>query len=201
MGFIKTIALVFVAWALDKGSLGRRKLLLSSYGLMALNLVLLALFITSGSKTWLVVGMFTYVVCFSLGVGPICWLYASEIMPTRLRARGMVLAAASNRIVASAISLSFLSVSDGTTSGGLPFYIFSFFCALMTWFIFTTCPETRGKKLEAMEAMFSAIAKRRKESSWKVILFSRVCEEDGSDTVELVSIDTRSENEVMLADA
>ena len=190
MGIIKTLALIFVAWALDQGTIGRRKLLIASYSLMAADLIVLAVAVATSNKTLLVIGMFTYVVFFSLGAGPICWLFASEIIPTRLRAKGMVLAAGCNRIVASLVSLTFLSFSDGET-GGAAFIFFSCCCVLTSWFVYTTCPETRGKNLEGMEPMFERIARRRKLQPWLSILCSRVAEissEDEEDSVELVGV-------------
>ncbi|CAI0389971.1 unnamed protein product [Linum tenue] len=107
MGIAKSSFALVSALFLDR--FGRRPLLLLGSSGMAVSLALLGL----GSKyldwcedekpIWAVV-FCVVTVCadvsfFSIGLGPITWVYSSEIFPTRLRAQGSSLAISVNRLV------------------------------------------------------------------------------------------------------
>ena len=94
----------------------------------------------------------------SAGAGPVCWLFASEILPTTIRARGMALAAGLNRLTAAVISLSFLSFT-GASAGGA-FLFFALVCVLVVWFVYARVPETKGRSLEDMYNLFAAATAR-----------------------------------------
>ena len=103
MGLVKVMFIGVSMAVLD--SVGRRPLLIfGSFG-SALSLVMVGL----GSHHDLdvgvlaVIGTFAYVAFFSIGFGPVCWLYASELFPSTLRSKGMSLcfsAESSRRILA-----------------------------------------------------------------------------------------------------
>ena len=164
MGLAKTATLVFAACMLDAKSSGRRSMLISSYAGMAVSLLLLSIGAFSKSRGFLILGIFGYVVMFSVGAGPITWLFASEIMPTMVRARAMVLAASLNRLTGGIISLTFLSLS-GISMGGILLF-FSVICTGFTYAAVKYCPETKGRSLEEMYGFFSALveSRRRKHS-------------------------------------
>lgn len=90
---------------------------------------------------------------FSVGIGPICWVMNSEIFPLRLRAQAVALGAVGNRLCSGVVSLSFLSVARAITIPGT-FFVFFVFSALSVVFVHVYVPETKGKTLEQIEAMF-----------------------------------------------
>ncbi|KAJ6993778.1 polyol transporter 5-like protein [Populus alba x Populus x berolinensis] len=104
MGSAKTSFVLFSALFLDR--FGRRPLLLLGSAGMALSLAVLGM----GSKFLEHSNMFCVVaVCgvvsfFSIGLGPITWVYSSEIFPLRLRAQGSGLAISVNRLVSGVMS-------------------------------------------------------------------------------------------------
>jgi MFS family permease len=51
-------------------------------------------------------------VCFSVGMGPVTWLIAAEMLPSRARAKGMTLCCFVNRLVSGGVALSALSTCD-----------------------------------------------------------------------------------------
>ncbi|XP_023515881.1 probable polyol transporter 6 [Cucurbita pepo subsp. pepo] len=160
MGVTKTCFVLFSALYLDR--LGRRPLLLVGSAGMTVALGLLALGskameMGKGRPTWAVVlsivALCGDVALFSIGLGPIAWVYSSEIFPNRMRAQGSSLAVSVNRLVSGVVSMTFLSISKEITFGGM-FMVLSGIMALGTLFFYFFLPETKGKSLEEMEVLF-----------------------------------------------
>ena len=101
-----------------------------------------------------ITSVFTFVASFSVGLGPITGAYSSEVIPLRLRAHGVSLGVALNRVANAAVALSFVSLSDAITMGGA-FFLFAGFATCMAVFFYFNCPETKGRPLEEIEEMFS----------------------------------------------
>ncbi|XP_057456375.1 polyol transporter 5-like [Lotus japonicus] len=160
VGFVKTCFILVATFMLDR--IGRRPLLLTSVGGMVLSLLTLGTSLTiidrSDTKVTWAVGLsiatvLSYVATFSIGAGPITWVYSSEIFPLRLRAQGCAMGVVVNRVTSGVISMTFLSLSKGITIGGA-FFLFGGI-AICGWiFFYTMLPETRGKTLEDMEGSF-----------------------------------------------
>ena len=71
------------------------------------------------------------------------------------RAReGVAAATALNWFAAWAVTQTFLSVVDLTSTSGA-FLIFAFFCAVTLWFVHRYVPETKGRTLEEVQAMWA----------------------------------------------
>lgn len=97
---------------------------------------------------------------FSVGIGPICGVLASEIFPLRLRAQASALGSMVNRFCSGFISMTFLSLSAKITVGGT-FFFFSALSALSVLFVHNIVPETKGKSLEQVELLFQDEAQRK----------------------------------------
>ncbi|RZB79549.1 Polyol transporter 5 isoform C [Glycine soja] len=173
VGFVKTVFILAATFTLDR--VGRRPLLLSSVGGMVLSLLTLAISLTvidhSERKLMWAVGssiamVLAYVATFSIGAGPITWVYSSEIFPLRLRAQGAAAGVAVNRTTSAVVSMTFLSLTRAITIGGA----FFLYCGIATvgWiFFYTVLPETRGKTLEDMEGSFGTF--RSKSNASKAV--------------------------------
>ncbi|KAK1377598.1 putative polyol transporter 6 [Heracleum sosnowskyi] len=160
MGIAKTSFVLVSALFLDR--FGRRPLLLLGSVGMTVSLAGLGL----GSKfledsdhkpVW-AIALCVVAVCadvsfFSIGFGPITWVYSSEIFPMRLRAQGSSLAVSVNRVVSGVISMSFLSISKKITFGGM-FFMLSGVMSLATVFVYFVVRETKGKTLEELATLF-----------------------------------------------
>ncbi|KAM7253501.1 hypothetical protein ACFE04_021655 [Oxalis oulophora] len=164
VGFVKTIFILVATFLLDR--VGRRPLLLTSVAGMIVSLGTLVIGLTIiehvGHKVmWAVamciVGVLSYVATFSIGMGPITWVYSSEIFPLRLRAQGTSMGVAVNRVTSGIISMTFLSLSKGITIGGA-FFLFMMIAVVGWVFFYTMLPETQGKTLEGMEGLFGNYA-------------------------------------------
>lgn len=94
-----------------------------------------------------------FIVCYSVGPGVVVWLMLTELMPTRIRSKGMGIALLINQGVSTAIAAAFLPVV-----GNLGYYAMFALWAGSTGFYFLTStfflPETKGKTLEEMEPYF-----------------------------------------------
>ncbi|CAH9124375.1 unnamed protein product [Cuscuta epithymum] len=160
IGFTKTIFILVATFTLDR--FGRRPLLLTSVGGMVITQLLLGTALTvierSEEKvTWalaLAIAMtLAYVAAFSIGAGPITWVYSSEIFPLRLRATGCSLGTGINRATSGVISMTFISLYKSISIGG-SFFLYGGIAAVGWLFFFTLMPETQGRTLEEMEALF-----------------------------------------------
>ncbi|XP_058214050.1 putative polyol transporter 1 [Rhododendron vialii] len=160
VGLVKTIFILVATFLLDR--VGRRPLLLTSVAGMILSLASLGMFLTiidqSKQKLYWALAMaitsvLAYVATFSIGMGPITWVYSSEIFPLRLRAQGTSMGVAVNRVMSGVISMTFLSFSKAITIGGAFFFFMG--VAMVGWvFFYTLLPETQGKTLEEMQVLF-----------------------------------------------
>ncbi|CAL9162125.1 unnamed protein product [Musa hybrid cultivar] len=162
IGVFKTVFILVAILLVDKA--GRRKVLLSSLTGMILSLVGLGVVLTVVEHSphrliWAqilaVVFVLSFVSSFSSGIGPVTWVYCSEIFPLRLRAQGASLGVAINRLMNSAMSMSFISLYKAITIGGA-FFLFAGIGVVAWVFYFCCLPETKGRALEEeMEEVFT----------------------------------------------
>ncbi|KAG0521008.1 hypothetical protein BDA96_08G124000 [Sorghum bicolor] len=166
LGAAKTAAIVVPLFLADR--LGRRPMLLASAGGMAASLLVLGLSMsmsmsmsmgggatTTAAATTCVAAAVAYMATFSLGFGPVIWMYGSEILPLRLRAQGTGVGTAVNRVMSAVVGMTFISMYEAVGMAGT-FYIFAALSAAAWVFVYACLPETKGRSLEEMEALFDA---------------------------------------------
>jgi len=161
LGAVKTVAIVLPLFLADR--LGRRPMLLASAGGMAASLLVLGLSVRAAppaSATWwaaaaCVAAAVAFMATFSLGFGPVIWMYGSEILPLRLRAQGTGIGTAVNRVMSAAVGMTFISLYEAVGMAGT-FYMFAAASAAAWVFVYACLPETKGRSLEEMEALFDA---------------------------------------------
>ncbi|KAI9123611.1 hypothetical protein K1719_004911 [Acacia pycnantha] len=168
VGVTKTIFILVATFLLDR--FGRRPLLLTSFGGLIASLFTLATCLTVIAHSekrvmWAVVLSITTVLSsvasFSIGAGPIAWVYCTEVLPLRLRAQGAAMGVVVNRSICALISMTFLSLSKAITIGGA-FFLYGTIAIIGWIFFFIVLPETRGKTLEEMEASFGSFRAKPK---------------------------------------
>ncbi|KAG6468624.1 hypothetical protein ZIOFF_073313 [Zingiber officinale] len=154
VGVFKTVFILLAILLVDR--VGRRKMLLGSLTGMITSLVGLGAVLTVVERSeqrlvWAevlcVVFVLSFVSSFSSGLGPVTWVYCSEIFPLRLRAQGASLGVAINRLMNSAMSMSFISLYKAITIGGA-FFLFAGIGIFAWVFYYKCCPETKGRALE-----------------------------------------------------
>lgn len=94
-----------------------------------------------------------YVAVFSVGFGPVAWVFVSEIFPLRLRAQAVGLCVVVNRLISGTVALTFLSVSKAITPAGT-FFLYGSIVAMSIIFFYVFMPETKGKTLEQLQMFF-----------------------------------------------
>ncbi|KAL5991095.1 Polyol transporter 5 [Asimina triloba] len=161
VGFTKTVFILIATFFLDR--VGRRPLLLGSSICMVVSLLALASGLTvvdhnpHEKSTWAIAlcitAVMTFVASFSVGLGPVTWVYTPEVIPLRLRAQGLSLGVATNLVTSGVINMTYLSLSNAITVAGT-FYLFAGVAAISVVFFYTFLPETRGKTLEELETLF-----------------------------------------------
>lgn len=143
---------------------GRRPLTLCSLVIVSASLTALGFsFHPDVNVGWLsLVGMCTYLVAFGIGMSPMPWVVNAEIYPADVRSVANSLATTSNWIANSVVSATFLHLAEAlSTHQHSPsehpdgaFWLYAVIAlvglALLTRFM----PETRGKSLEEMDALF-----------------------------------------------
>ncbi|PIN24145.1 putative transporter (major facilitator superfamily) [Handroanthus impetiginosus] len=168
VGLTKLTFITISTFIID--SVGRRKLLLFSIAGMVVALTGLATCLTATERAeekliWALVlsliFVYMFIMFFNVGLCPVCWVYSSEIFPMKLRAAGASVCVAVNRVMNATISMSFLSLSAAITIGGA-FYLFAAVAVLAWCFVYFCLPETKGRRLEEMEELFSKSSVYRK---------------------------------------
>ena len=102
---------------------------------------------------------------FAMSMGPIVWVLLAEMFPNSIRSTAMAIAVAAQWLANYFVSQSFpilvesdsnrLIADGGVWNQSLPYFIFSAFILFIIFFTWKWIPETKGKTLEEMEALFN----------------------------------------------
>ena len=145
-------------------------MLLCSLLVMFLGLVFLTASLSASSLTTLaLIGISIYYVGFSIGVGPVCWLYASEIYPTRLRPVLMSLCTVANRICGTVVA-STVTTAEGVTGAQGYYGVLAGITAASAVGVWGLVVETKGVELEDMRRVFGAgLGERERRGGARVV--------------------------------
>ena len=150
------LAFTFVAIAfVDKA--GRRPLLLVGTLLQTVALGLVGWMFHQGqSGTALLLCIILFIAAFSMAIGPIAWLFCSEIFPNKIRGRALAVASFCLWIANFLVSQTFPMIDENPWlkakfNHGFPFYLYAAFCVVLVWIVVKFVPETKGRTLEEIE--------------------------------------------------
>ncbi|MDE6380518.1 MAG: D-xylose transporter XylE [Muribaculaceae bacterium] len=108
-----------------------------------------------------VVSIMIYSASFMFSWGPICWVLISEIFPNTIRSQAVAIAVAFQWIFNFIVSSTFvpmynMSMGDmGQRFGHFFAYaLYGVICIIAAWFVAKLVPETKGKTLEDMTALW-----------------------------------------------
>jgi MFS family permease len=149
IGAINFVATIAGMLLIDRS--GRRSLLMSAFGGMALSLVAVSVGIHfQASGVIVLIFVLTYVACFAVGVGTGTWVLMAEICPTRVRGRAMSVATVCLWCGTLLVTLTFLSLADLLTAAGV-FLLYAVVSIAAFLFVWRRVPETKGRTLEEIE--------------------------------------------------
>lgn len=125
---------------------------------MAISLFLISstFVVDVGSQSIGMIALAGYLGFFSLGMGPGAWLIPSEVFSTTIRAKAMSMATFLNRVTATVVTSTFLTVTKTITMAGT-FFMLGVVCLVVCGFFYVYLPETKGRSLEDMSVYFAEI--------------------------------------------
>lgn len=108
-----------------------------------------------------VISIMVYSASFMFSWGPICWVLIAEIFPNTIRSAAVAVAVAFQWIFNFIVSSTFVPMynmslgSMGTKFGHMFAYaLYGAICIIAAWFVYRLVPETKGKTLEDMTALW-----------------------------------------------
>jgi MFS family permease len=115
-----------------------------------------------GAESWVVSGKpskviiacsYLFVASFAPTWGPVSWVYPPELFPLRVRGKAVALVTSANW--AFNFALGYFVPPAFENIQWRTYIVFGVFCACMFIHVFFMFPETAGKSLEEVEAMFT----------------------------------------------
>ena len=152
IGFCNMIFTVVSMAYVDKA--GRRKLLqIGTVGAIACLSGIGATF-SSGANTMLIVLMCTFVAFFAFSLGPIKFIFASEIFPTNIRSHAMSIAILTMWLTDTLVGQFTPALREGIGPSGT-FFIFAAILVPQIFMVWKVMPETAGRSLEEIENWYN----------------------------------------------
>jgi MFS family permease len=156
VGVVNVIATIVALRLID--TKGRRTLLMIGVTGMTASLVALGgAFLGDETGTLITVmaiaSLMAYVAAFAISLGPIFWLLNSEIYPLNVRSKAAAAGTMANWTFNFIVSLTFLLLIDELGQSGT-FFFYAAVGLFTLWFCWKLVPETKGKRLEDIEAIF-----------------------------------------------
>lgn len=151
---LANLVFTFIAiWKVDNW--GRRPLYLAGTAGAFFSLLVTGFLFAQGltSGIFLVVSVTLFLACFAFSIGPLKFVVASEIFPTRIRGKAL------------GISIMIMWIADTIMGQVTPillaqvgtagtFWVFGFFCLVAFFTVYKLLPETKGKSLEEIESFW-----------------------------------------------
>lgn len=145
---------IIAVWLMDRA--GRRPLLF--WGNLGCFIALLVLGALLGdpefSSAMKVLAVATFVACFAFSMGPIKWVFMSEVFPTRIRGRAVAITSLAVWTADALVNQFFPLVRDHWGKSAT-FYLFAAVLIPQFYFVWRIMPETKGRSLEEIERSWS----------------------------------------------
>ncbi|PCG94550.1 Major facilitator superfamily domain, general substrate transporter [Penicillium occitanis (nom. inval.)] len=150
--------------------------------------------VVSPASIAMIVLIYLYVIGYSASWGPTPWVYVSEIFPTRLRAYGVGLAAATQWLFNFVITE--ITPNAVNHIGWRTFLMFGIFCLAMSVFVTFFVKETKGRSLEDMDILFGSVDEAQRAADVEQVLNkAHIAQAEHSEHLEMARRDQEeSEN-------
>ena len=160
MGIINISFTLVAVFTVEK--LGRKPLLISGSIGMAVGALGVALSNVFPMPAVIpVISIMVYSACFMFSWGPICWVYIAELFPNTIRSQATAWAVAFQWIFNFIVSSTFVPMYNmklgamGESFGHFFAYaLYGIICIIAAIFVWRLVPETKGKTLEDMTALW-----------------------------------------------
>eukprot|EP00929_Paragymnodinium_shiwhaense_P049241 TRINITY_DN24850_c0_g1_i1.p1 TRINITY_DN24850_c0_g1~~TRINITY_DN24850_c0_g1_i1.p1 ORF type:complete len:473 (-),score=95.80 TRINITY_DN24850_c0_g1_i1:107-1525(-) len=154
MGLVKLAVLILALMVID--TVGRRNLLLAGSAVSFLGCAWVAAAFHYEAHSFMIVGGFLlYMTGFSIGFGPVTFVYCTEIFPTRIRGKAFGLVMSSSRILAALTTLLLPLLSEATTVS-TTFGLLGAINIAVAGLVFAYVPETMCQDPEKMHTLLGA---------------------------------------------
>jgi SP family xylose:H+ symportor-like MFS transporter len=159
--WLGAVNLIFTFVAIYKvDSWGRKPLFIGgSMGMFAGLMVLGLTIYTQQMGVVSLIAVLVFIASFAMSMGPVVWVMLSEMFPNNVRSVAMSIAVAAQWLFNALVANSFPVVNQSVLNqdsfnGALPYFIFASLCIVAMLFVWMLVPETKGKTLEEMEALW-----------------------------------------------
>ena len=167
MGIINISFTLVAVFTVEK--LGRKPLLITGSIGMAVGALGVALSnVLTMPAIIPVISIMVYSACFMFSWGPICWVYISELFPNTIRSQATAMAVAFQWIFNFIVSSTFVPMYNmklgamGESFGHFFAYaLYGIICVVAAIFVWRLVPETKGKTLEEMTALWRSSSKNK----------------------------------------
>ena len=151
------LVFTFVAIALvDKA--GRRALLLVGLALQVIFLGAVGWMFHNGIQGMgLLLAIVGFIAAFAMALGPIPWIFCSEVFPTKIRGRAMSIAVFTIWSSCYVVAQTFPMLNDSPAFGpAATFWVYAACSLFGLVFVWAMVPETKGRTLEEIESSWRA---------------------------------------------
>ena len=106
------------------------------------------------------IGVLVFIGSFAMSMGPVVWVLLSEMFPNKIRSVAMSVAVAAQWAANYFVTQTFPMVTESQMNnndfwnGSLPYFLFIAFIVIIILFTYRFIPETKGKSLEELEAIW-----------------------------------------------
>lgn len=153
-GIINLAFTVVAIFTVEK--LGRKPLLI--VGSLGMALGAFGVAFTFGNESLQLLCMISimlYAACFMFSWGPICWVLIAEVFPNTIRGGAVAIAVAFQWIFNWIVSTSFVPMAN-SLGYWVVYSMYGIICVLAALFVWRLVPETKGKTLEDMTALWKS---------------------------------------------
>lgn len=151
MGIVNILFTVVAIVTVDR--FGRKPLLIIGSIGMAFGAFMVAICDNWGIKGIVpVLSIIVYAAFFMMSWGPICWVLIAEIFPNTIRGQAVAIAVAFQWIFNYLVSSTFPALYD--FSPMFAYSLYGIVCVIAALFVWRCVPETKGKTLEEMNALW-----------------------------------------------
>lgn len=141
---------------------GRKILLLLSCSIMGLTILALGYYFwvldrngDTSSIGWVpLASLVGYIVAYALGLGPLPWMMAGDLLTPEMQSVGATITATTNLVCLTLVTLYFQTLLK-LISTAWTFWLFAGVCAIATLFTLVVIPETKGKTAEQVQSILA----------------------------------------------